>query len=185
MALVEIICPQCGVCAYKPSGAVNRARRAGAPVYCGRECAGLARRSGESLDEKKARKAAYDKLYRAKNADRLRVEKAAYYQQTKNPEKERLARRKRAHLHAEYCRRPEYKKWKREYDRRHRAKKQYGDFADCFLLTQEIRQECLSQASDYEIRLSAGTLNKSNQRKRDYVKSHGNCAEIGALGDIE
>lgn len=182
---IEFLCSQCGVKSVRCAGDVNRARKNGANLYCSKECSGIARRKPRSVEEKKAAKAAYDREYRKKNRSALRIKKAAYYQRTKDPVREAQERKKRMAAHFEYCRRPEYKKWKREYDRQYRAKKQYGEFADCFLLAQEIRQECLSQASDYEIRLTAGTLNKSMKRKRDYERTHGNRAEIGALGHLE
>lgn len=182
---MQFTCHHCGATASRPSGAVNRARRKGLNLYCSKRCSGLARRKNRSDAEKRAAKAVYDAEYRRKNAERLRAEKAAYYQRTRDPVKEAEVRKARMAQHVEYCRRPEYVEWKREYDRQYRAKKQYGEFAECFLLAQDIRQECLSQASDYEIRLTAGTLNKSIKRKRDYERTHGNRAEIGALGNAE
>lgn len=182
---VEFQCAYCGKSSVRRTGEVNRARKSGANLYCSKECSGMGRRIPMTDTERRAAKAEYDHEYRAKNRALLKAKKAAYYQRTKDPVREAAIRKKRMAAHVEYCRRPEYKEWKREYDRQYRAQKQYGEFADCFLLAQEIRQECLSQASDYEIRLSAGTLNKSTQRKRDYERSHGNRAEIGALGNVE
>lgn len=183
MSGVTITCPQCGAKAIKATGSVNRSRRAGAPVYCSRSCAGLARRSDRSEAQRRADKAAYDKEYRKKNRAVLKAKKAAYFQATYDPIKAAIERKKRSEYHKEYCRSPEYRAWKREYDRQYRAKKEYGEYADCFLLAMDIRSECLQQASDYQIRLDAGTLNKSAQRKRDYERTYSNKPETGSMGN--
>lgn len=96
----------------------------------------------------------------------LKAKKAAYFQRTYDPEKARVERKKRSKAHAEYCRRPEYRAWKQQYGRRYRAKKFYGEFWECFLLAQDIREECLERSSDYEIRKAKHTLNKALERKR-------------------
>lgn len=85
--------------------------------------------------------------------------------------------------HLEYCRSPEYRKWKSNYDKEYRAKKNYGEFAECFLLTQQVRSECLSQASDYQIRQDKSTLGKAQQRKRNYGNLNSNKSEIGPMGN--
>ena len=182
--MITITCPQCGSTATKAAGSVNRSRAKGAPVYCGKECAGIARRKPPVPDsERKALKAEYDREYRSKNKAILKAKKADYFRRTYDPVKAAAHRQTRMAAHVEYCRRPEYRAKKREYDRRHRAEKFYGEWAECFLLTQDIRNECLEQASDYEIRLAAGTLSKSQQRKRDYDRTHSNQPETGPLGN--
>lgn len=177
-------CDQCGKPITVLTGHYNRSKSRGARIFCGRSCAGLSRRVDRSDAEKVAAKAAYDREYRAKNAKRLKAEKAEWYQRTRDPVKEAAIRKERMHLHVAYCQRPEYKKWKREYDRRYLAQKRYGEFAECFLLTQEIRKECLEQQSDYEIRLAAGTLNKKTQRRRDYDRAYSNQPETGSMGNL-
>ena len=139
-------------------------RKIGAPLYCGRACAGLARRRNQA--EKIAAKAAYDKERRAKLRDRIKAEKAAYYQRTKDPIKEAAQRKARMHLHVAYCQRPEYRAWKSEYDRQYRAHRQFGEYAEAFMLLLDIENEVASQASRYEIYKANGTLNKSLQRRR-------------------
>ena len=182
---MRVRCAHCGSETDKPTGAVNRAWARGLLVYCNRKCAGLGRRMHKSKERKIADKAAYDAEYRTKNRERLRAEKSAYYQRTHDPVKEAEKRKERMPYHVEYCRRPEYREWKRDYDRQYRAVKNYGDFADCFLLVMDIRDECLSQMSDYEIRYAKGGFGKTQQRKRDYARTHSQEPEVGPLGDIE
>ncbi len=180
--LVAINCAHCGLSVLIERGAVNRANARSARLFCGRACAGLARRVDASDAQKRAAKAAYDKRRRGILADEIRAAKAAYHKRTYDPERARAERKARAAQHAEYCRRPEYRQWKAEYDRRHRAR-EYGDYADAYLLALEIRRECLARADDYDIRLSAGTLNKSLQRRREYDRLNRNQSEKCPLGN--
>jgi hypothetical protein len=69
--------------------------------------------------------------------------------------------------HVEYCRQPEYRKQKRAYDERRRAELQFGEFAESFLLLKTIDSEVAKRASDYEIRLQQGTLNKKQKREKE------------------
>lgn len=183
--VVEFICAYCQRKASQPVGAVNRARKIGAPLYCDRECAGFGRRHNKTKAERVEEKRLYDAEYRRKNRAMLKAKKHEYFKRTYDPAKAAVERKKRASAHVEYCRRPEYREWKRGYDRQYRAVKEYGEYADCFLLVQDIRAECLSQHSDYEIRMSKGTFGKSQQRKRDYARSVRKESEIGPLGNLE
>jgi len=78
-------------------------------LFCGRTCAGLARRKWKSREQLVAEKRDYDAKYRESNAAMLKAKKAAYHVATYDPATAAIARRKRAPQHAEYCRRPEYK----------------------------------------------------------------------------
>jgi hypothetical protein len=188
---VKIICAYCGNEKDKPTGEVNRARKIGAPIYCDKVCAGLGRRKPpKTIEQKKAEKAAYDATRRSDLADRIRVEKAAAYQKYRQKpgflERERERRKENMHRHIEYCKNPKYVEYKREYDRKYRAKEDYGELWECFILMLELRRECLKRMPDYDIRLSKGTLGKSQKRKREYERRV-NCRkpEIGPLGDIK
>lgn len=183
--MMEFNCAQCGTLTDRPSGHVNRARARGNSLYCSKECSGLGRRKGLTVEQRKEAKRLYDIEYRARDPEGRKALKAEYYRRTHDPVREAEIRKKRMPLHVEYCRRPEYREWKRDYDRNYRAVKVYGDFAECFLLVQDIRDECLSRMSDYEIRMENGTLNKSLQRKRDYERSISNLTENGPLGNLE
>jgi hypothetical protein len=162
------LCKYCGAEVQQAQNYINRALREGRPMFCNRICAGLARRLANppTEAERKAAKAAYDARRRELLAERIKAEKRAYYQRTRDPIKEAAIRKERMHLHVEYCRRPEYKAWKAEYDRRHRACKQFGEFAEAFLVLQDLDREIGERATNYEIRLANGTINKAQQRRR-------------------
>jgi len=184
---VKVKCAHCGKTSDKPTSAVNRARKNGRPLYCNKRCAGLARCKHKTKAQKKEEKRLYDIEYRAKNRTKLKAKKAAYFQRTYDPKKAAVERKKRMSHHVEYCRRPEYRAWKKSYDRQYRAKKEYGDFWECHILAMEIRNEALSRASDYEIRLANETLNKATRRKRNYeaVRTHREEPQVGPLGNLE
>lgn len=182
---MRINCAYCGNEADLHAGHVNRARERGLNIYCNRACAGLGRRSGKTKAQKVAEKAAYDVGYRARNLASIKAKKAERFKRTYDPAQAAIERKKRMPYHVEYCRRPEYREWKSDYDRKYRADKEYGEFAECFLLVMDIRAECLNQMSDYEIRFDKGTLNKRLQRKREYARSLRKEPEIGPLGNLE
>ena len=163
-----VMCAHCGLVAEKTVGAANRAKRQGARMYCDRVCAGLARRRNRTDADKKEAKRLYDQQYRATNADRIRARKAAYHKRIYDPAKAAIERKKRAKEHAAYCRRPEYKAWKKIYDRQYRAKKYYGDFWESYLLLLGLNDEIASQASRYEVYAENDTLNKRLKRMREY-----------------
>lgn len=180
-----IKCAHCGKETDKSAGHVNRAHKTGKNLYCSRACSSLAKRKWESKEAKVAKKSAYDAEYRVKNGATLKAKKAAQYKENPNREREKAYREANMQRHVEYCRRPEYREKKKSYDRKYRAEKHYGDLAECFLLVMEIRDECLSLMSDYEIRMAKGTMNKALQRRRDYERLDGEEPEIGALGNLE
>lgn len=161
-------CPQCQKEFLAYTSRVNRAQKFGAPLYCNKTCACLARRLSNppTKEERKAAKAEYDRRRREEKAEEIKAKKAAYFKRTYNPEKAAVDRKKRAHLHAEYCRRPDYKKWKADYDRRYRATKEFGDYAETFFLLQDIEREIESRSTRYEIYRANGTLNKAQTRRR-------------------
>ncbi len=177
-------CPVCADGFTKPQSAINRAARIGAPIYCGRLCAGIARRNGKSLEQKRAEKREYDMARRKEKACEIKAAKAEYYQRTRDPVKEAVKRKERMPKHIAYCRRPEYRARKQEYDLQYRNKKEFGDFWESAILALEIRRQCLALLDDTEIRRNAGTLNKHQQRRRNYDRTYGNKPEIGSLGNI-
>lgn len=171
MSGVLIRCPVCSATVSKATGVVNRSRRLGSPVYCGRVCSGLARRDVRDKADKVAAKAAYDAAYREKNREMLKAKKAAHYAATVDREKERAVRKARMPQHIEYCRRPQYRKWKAQYDRKYRATKEFGEFGEAAIVLFDLQAEILSRATRYEIYLANGTLNKKLNRRRDYDKA--------------
>lgn len=173
MVAHKIACARCGVFAFKESGAVNRARKIGAPLYCGRMCAGLARRQDRTKAEKVAAKRLYDMEYRRKNRALLKIKKAAYHQATYDPATAAKVRKANMARHVAYCQRPEYKEWKQKYDAAYRAKRLFGPFWESALLLLQLDSEILSRATRYEIALANGTLNKALLRRRDYERTVG------------
>lgn len=158
-------CAHCGKVADKTAGHVNRARAAGLNLYCNRRCSGLGRRDGKTKAEKIAEKKAYDAEYRTKNRAMLKAKKHEYFQRTYDPAKAAEYRKGRMPMHVEYCRQPEYKKWKREYDRQLRAK-EYGPFAEVYMMTLDLNREIKGRMTNEEIKWQNGTANKSQFRKR-------------------
>jgi len=160
---MKIKCAYCKKTTDKPAGAVNRAGKSGLRIFCGRRCAGFGRRKHKTKAQLVAERCTYDIDYRRKNLAMLKAKKAAYHRRTYNPEIARIERNKRMVFHVEYCRRPSYRLWKREYDRRYRAR-EYGAFADAYLLTLELNREIKSRSNDYEIRQANQTGNKAQKR---------------------
>lgn len=74
------------------------------------------------------------------------------------------------HLHVEYCRRPEYREWKKGYDREYRCKQEYGPFWEAASILFDIENEINERISRYEIYQQNGTLNKHLNRRRDYER---------------
>lgn len=173
MALRLHVCA-CGHPAMLETGAINRAIRQGAPIYCTRECAGLARRlqNPPTEAERKAAKAVYDREFRSRHGkrERKKAQNRAWHLANYDPEAARIERAANMARHVQYCRRPEYVAKKREYDREYRAKQDFGEFWESAMLLTDLQSEVLSRATRYEIDLMDGTLNKKQQRRRDYER---------------
>ena len=183
MTALPVTCAYCNAAFRAERGAINRAAARSARMFCCRSCAGMARRIDATSEQRKAAKAEYDMHRRKKMADKIKAEKAEYHRRTYDPIKAAEVRKRRMPQHVQYCRRPEYRAWKSEYDTLYRAKKEYGEFAECHLIAMQIRAECLERATDQEIRAASGTLNKKLNRRREYDRTHSNKPEIGALGN--
>lgn len=166
---VSIVCAHCRMSVYKESDAVNRARRNGAPTYCSRQCAGLARRVERSADERKQRKAEYDALYRTARADVLREKKREYFQRSYDADAAREKRKSRMPYHVAYCRRyyadPVKRREKFAYDVRLRGR-QYAEFAEAWRLLIELEREVRSRCPDkYERQKGRGYFTRIQERK--------------------
>lgn len=138
---VTITCDYCGCEVQKRLALYNRAKKDGSSLYCNIKCAGYGRRNNKTIEQKKAEKATYDKEYRERNKERIKKRHAEYFQRTYDPVKAAKERKKKMHKHVEYCRRPEYKRWKKEYDKRYRAKKKFGELWESALILQDIEAE--------------------------------------------
>lgn len=150
---------------------MNRADAIGAKLYCDRACAGMARRVAKTPEQRKAEKATYDAKRRTELADQIKAEKREWYSANRERLRAQHAeyrnRPENVARHNAYCRQPEYVAEKREYDRRRRAVKQFGEeFAESFLLLQDVENEIDARASRYDIYLANGTINKAQTRRR-------------------
>lgn len=165
MKLTQHPCAYCGKPSAKVAGHVNRSRAAGLNLYCDRKCAGLGRRKGKTKAQKIAEKKAYDAEYRKRDVEAMKARKHAYHLRTYDPAKAAVKRKGTMARHVEYCRRPEYKAWKRQYDKQYNAAV-YGPFADCALLLQALNAEIATRMSKYEIYMANGRYDKYSERKR-------------------
>lgn len=169
---MKTLCDYCGQPHGKTAGAVNRANKINAPIYCNRTCAGMARRKDKTAEQRKEEKRLYDEKYRAISPT-LKTRKAAYYQKTHDPIKEAAKRKERMPYHVKYCRDPKYRAWKKNYDQQYLARKKYGEFAEAAIVLRQVEQEVRQRISREEIYIINGTLNKKQTRRRDYDQTHG------------
>lgn len=168
--MMKINCAHCGKEAKKHLGEINRASKKGAPLFCSKDCFGLSRRQNKSQAQLKEERRQYGMDYRAKNREMLKAKKKEYFQRTYDPEKAAIKRQVKMAAHIEYCRQPEYRAYKKKYDRKYRAENLYGEFGEAYSILLDIDREVNSRMSDYEVRVINGTLNKQLQRKRSYER---------------
>lgn len=161
---MKTVCGYCGKQFEILTGAYNRAIKSGLKVYCKRKHAGLARRVYKSKIQQREEKFWYDAFNRLMNEDKIKQEKANYFQRDykKNPGKYKRWRTARREKHTEYCRRPEYKKYSREYSVKRHHKEKYGEFWEAGALLVELQKHI----PKYEARQQAGTNNKHKKRKQ-------------------
>jgi hypothetical protein len=164
---MKIKCAYCKKTSDKDAGDVNRAKKIGAPIYCDRKCAGLARRKGITDEEKKRIKAEYDKNYRKRASTKERKAEQFKKDYAANPDKYKEQRKRRYPKHLEYLRNPEYKAYKKEYDQKHRAEKLYGDFAEAAIALHKLR----SIVDNRQAKKEQNIFNKSIKRKRNATKN--------------
>lgn len=180
---MKIICNHCGEGAEKTVSAANRATKEGRPVYCDRKCAGLARRDKRTTEEKKADKAAYDKIYAVKNAEKLKKAKREWFKRNYDPVYAKEYRSKNRARHVEYCRQPEQKRKKKIYDRKKCARKKYGELWESQVLVLQIDEEIEKTTTKHQIRLDNGLANKKQTRRREYERLNSNKSERCPLGN--
>ncbi len=157
-------CPICGNDIRKTQsiGHINRALKMGRNIYCSRDCSSEARRDHLSIEEKKKIKADYDKEYREKNLEYKKQWAKDYFKRTYNPELAKIERKKKYKKHLEYLSTPKYRAWKKEYDLKFRAKKNYGEFWE----TQIILNNLLKEIDNRQAKSQNQLINKSQKRKR-------------------
>lgn len=164
-------CNYCGKTVKQPVSAINRAIKNGLSIYCDRVCSGYGRRTNKSEAQKKEEKRLYDMLYRDKNKEMLKEKKAKYFQDTYDPIKAAKERKKNMKRHVEYCRNPEYKSYKKKYDRLYRAKKEYGEeWGEVMNALLFLDDEVKSRSTRHEIYYTNGVAIKKQQRRRDYER---------------
>jgi hypothetical protein len=168
--MVELKCFHCGADLNKSTGAINRARKINAKLFCNKVCFGLNRRLANppTLQEKKETKRLYDANRRIVKSDEIKEKKAAYFAATYDPEVARIKRQLRMPQHVEYCRRPEYKKYKRQYDMNYRNKQDYGPYWESGVLLVALDKEISQRATYEELAQAKGTINKAQTRRREY-----------------
>lgn len=172
----RLVCNQCEQEFLRANAEIAyRLKKGIGSTFCSMKCAGAARRDTRTLEEKVSEKSAYDAEYRAKNRAILKAKKReARLANPLHKEREKAQRAKRMPKHVEYCRRPEYRVYKEQYDRRYRAIKDFGpEFADAALTLLDIDREVEKRITRTQIYATNGTLNKSQERKRDYART--NC----------
>jgi hypothetical protein len=171
-----IVCANCFVHVNKPSGAVGRAQRIGAPLYCDKECAGLARRCNKTAAQRREEKRLYDIEYRAANFERIKASKRDRHKRIYTYETGKAMRdlrKARGYDHSEYCRGPDQVAKRKKRDRRRYAA-EFGPFAECHTLLMDLLNEINGRITDYETRIQNGTLNKRlTRRRRDEAASGG------------
>jgi hypothetical protein len=163
---MQACCGHCGKKFEILTGHYNRAVKRGLKVYCSRKHAGLGRRVYQTDEDKKLQKFWYDQIYRLANIERIKKLKKEYFDKdySANPDKYKKERQRRAKEHAEYCRQPEYRKYKKGYDRKHRANKVAGPMADAYLVLLDLQKEIDIRAAKSQ----NGIINKSKKRKRQW-----------------
>lgn len=171
MATISLICPVCKKQYEKSTGHYNRAVKLNAKMYCSKSCFSVGRKLEfdkhlKTPEQLKAEKSEYDKKYREKNLEAIKQRKKEAFQKDykANPEKYRLERQRRMKSHVEYCRQPEYKAYKKEYDHRYRLELRYGEFWEAASVLVALNNELDSK----QIKIDNGIINKSRKRKRQW-----------------
>lgn len=153
--------------------------KTGGRIYCTMKCHGASRRVHRSDEEKKRRKAEYDRQYRAKNLESIKAKKRAHY--LANHDRfmamwaERRADPAYREAHAAYKReyqaRPGWKEHKRQYDRRSRAVRLHGEeWAEAYLALLELNEEVNERIDRSDLYVQRGYYNKAQGRRREHAR---------------
>lgn len=176
---MKISCSFCGRDVEKSVGHINRAESEGRLMFCDRICFGLNRRKNKTTEQKKLEKSEYDKRYLAKNHDKIKAQNQIYNQTTSGRAMQKRNREKFKESHKKYIKTPKYRAWKKVYDRKFQAKKQYGEFWESFLLLRDIEYLIPNR----EVMQQNNLNNKSQKRKRNYEKFKREELERSTLGN--
>lgn len=168
----KINCDLCNKLFEIMTGHYNRSMKLRAGLFCSRACSHENRRRHVPIEVKKEQKRLYDNEYRKKNKERLKKEKAEYFQRVykEQYEKFKAIRKARMKDHIEYCRQPKYKAYKKKYDRKYRNKKIYGEYFEAAGVLTDLEILIRKTMPKYERYYSRGMCNKALNRSR----IHGN-----------
>lgn len=167
MTKVEHTCPNCNKVFLVYVGYLNKANNIGAPRYCTKACSALARKINRSDEEKKRIKSEYDKKRRTELGEAYLAKKREQWKARYDPVQAAEYRKKRMHIHVEYCRQPEYRQYKKQYDEQYHAKKKFGEFAESALLLTKI----YSLIDNREVKADNNLITKSQKRKRQWLRT--------------
>lgn len=162
-----IKCSHCGKDAEKHTGHVNRVLQMGNKLYCDKTCAGLGRRVERTIEEKKRIKSEYDKQRTDRHELWFLLWRAFEFRvdYEENPEKYKKERQRKYKKHLEYLQTDKYKEWKRKYDIKYLAKKEYGIYWESAILLKELEEHLLKIRPD-GIKFQMGIVNKKQKRQR-------------------
>lgn len=162
---IKVKCDYCGKSVKKYVGHVNRAKKLGAKLFCGKKCFGLNRRTNETAEEKKLIKYLYDTLLIYGDGEGKRLSSKIWFRKDydSNPKKYKKRREKKQEYHNEYCRQPGYKKKKKRYDQQYRAKKSYGIYWESLVALLALQEVVNNRAAKRDQKI----YNKSQKRKRN------------------
>lgn len=120
---------------------------------------------------KKEKKRLYDLEYRRKNKEKIKDKKKAYYQTESGKAASKRNRDKMKKYHAEYCRTPEYRLKKHEYDSVNWYVRKYGEYWECMQIVEKIEKKVIQLVPDkYERSKMRGVVDR--QIKRCAYKRH-------------
>lgn len=166
MSHTIITCPICSKEVSKRNADIVRANKEGLKLFCGKACFGISRRRKEikTPEQLKKEKAEYDRLYRKNNSKMLKKKKKAYYEENKSIilPKHKAYRDIHMQRHVEYCRRPEYKVYKKQFDHKYRLEKKYGEYWEAASILVQLKKELDSK----QIKYDNGLINKKQKRTR-------------------
>lgn len=183
MYTTEITCAHCGNKSMKPNSAVNRARRDGKEMFCGRGCFAAFRITKK--EDKLAKKRVWASKFREENADEITQynrEWAANHYDIKTKHGRENRRKKKEYDERHRLENPEMYKAK---GRRCKAKRRYGDYAEVWFLLRELRQEVLSKHTDYELRRLNETDHKTRKRNIKNEETISTNFEISPMGNTK
>lgn len=154
-------------------GQRNKSIRFGLPIYCNIKCAGLGRRSKETPEQKRNIKSWYDMFLRESMTEDEKIFESfaglVYFHMDykAHPAKYKEQRNKRMPKHIEYCRQPDYKKYKMAYDEKYHAKNKYGEYWEAAIALKNLDKEIDFRESKRQNKI----YNKSTtKRKRAWQK---------------